>query len=76
MTINTTQNRRCGPGGGTRQLHQFLVCPVRWQTYGAELGSTCVVKALLSFGMVPSYRAVNLGANDNVETTGELRLAA
>ena len=32
-------NKRIGPGGGTRRLHQI---PFRWRVLGAETGSTNV----------------------------------
>ena len=49
MTINDASNRRIGPGGGTRRLHQY--------TYGGEIGSTSVERRILSFGLVPPQRA-------------------
>lgn len=57
MTINGLWNKRCGPGGGTRRLHQY---------YGDETGSTCVVKVNLSFGVLRRYRANFIDANSNI----------
>ena len=45
MTINGASNRRVGPGGGTRRLHQILP--------GGEIGSTSVERRIRSFGIVP-----------------------
>src|SRR5215469_9158748 len=46
MAINGLWNKRCGPGGGTRRLHQFppAVQSNRPAAYGGETGSTRVVK--------------------------------
>jgi hypothetical protein len=41
MAINGLWNKRCGPGGGTRRLHQSRIEPA---AYGGETGSTRVVK--------------------------------
>ena len=54
--INVFRNRRCGPGGGTRHLHQ--------KSYGGELGSTCVIKGRFSLGIVPPYRAKHINAKN------------
>ena len=51
MAINVLWNKRNGPGGSARRLHHKLFADST--VYGGETGSTCVVKALLSFGMVP-----------------------
>src|SRR5580704_4897711 len=63
--INGAWNRRYGPGGSTRRLHQFSR-PQAAGRYGGELGSTCVVKVLLSPGMIPPLSGQNLSANDNI----------
>jgi hypothetical protein len=46
MVINVAWNRRYGPGGGTRRLHQssllFFVFIMNFG--GGETGSTCVIK--------------------------------
>src|SRR6201996_3717939 len=49
MAIHGLWNKRCGPGGGTRRLHQFppaMVTPSGESpaTCGGETGSTRVVK--------------------------------
>src|SRR5437762_7316417 len=50
MAINGVRNKRCGPGGGTRRLHQFPPATSANQSanrpaiFGGELGSTRVVK--------------------------------
>ena len=43
MAINGLRNKRCGPGGGTRRLHQPRRLPSA--VLGGETGSTRVVKA-------------------------------
>ena len=48
MAINELQNRHSGPGGSTRRLHHKAQI-----SYGGEAGSTRVVKAKLSLGMIP-----------------------
>ena len=53
MKINAAWHRRFGPGGGTRRLHHSP------QTFaggasGGDTGSTSVIKARFSSGMVPS----------------------
>lgn len=50
MAINTARNKRCGPGGGTRRLHQS---PALSAADGGETGSTRVVKGTLLLGIVP-----------------------
>jgi len=50
MAINTARNKRCGPGGGTRRLHQS---PALSAAVGGETGSTRVVKGTLLLGIVP-----------------------
>src|SRR5882757_1531662 len=46
MAINGLWNKRCGPGGGTRRLHQFAGSGIRFGAglCGGEIGSTRVVK--------------------------------
>jgi len=48
-------NKRCGPGGSARRLHQILssAAVAAEASYGGETGSTRVVKAWVSLGMVP-----------------------
>src|SRR5947207_2589465 len=61
MAVDGLRNKRCGPGGGTRRLHQFpsvSVIPIatnraRPAASGGEIGSTRVVKAMFSLGMIP-----------------------
>src|SRR5437870_10637961 len=56
MAINGLRNKRCGPGGGTRRLHQFppaLEDDQELAAYGGEIGSTRVVKVKPSPGMIP-----------------------
>ncbi len=45
MAINGAWNKRCGPGGSTRRLHQFSPAG-RAGSLGGEPGSTRVVKVL------------------------------
>ena len=55
MAINILWNKQSGPGGGTRRLHQTLfLTDVIWAlvTFGGEIGSTHVVKAMSSLGMI------------------------
>jgi len=42
MVIKVAWNRRNGPGGGTRRLHQSPLNIVNFG--GDEIGSTCVIK--------------------------------
>src|SRR5215472_16106070 len=42
MAINGLRNKRCGPGGSTRRLHQFRAAAPAHR--GGEPGSTRVVK--------------------------------
>ncbi len=51
MAINAVRNRRSGPGGGARRLHQSQ--PRSGLAYGGDLGSTRVVKVQFLPGMVP-----------------------
>ena len=51
MAINALRNKRCGPGGSARRLHQFPQLALRILrssegTCGGETGSTCVLKAI------------------------------
>lgn len=47
MTINALRNKRYGPGGGTRRLHHLQdLRKLSRIRYGAEIGSTCVVKVV------------------------------
>ena len=67
MAINAAWNKRYGPGGSTRRLHQIRGFgkqgrPVR---HGGEPGSTCVVKVWSSPGMVPPLSGRPRYANDN-----------
>lgn len=57
MAINGLWNRRCGPGGGTRRLHQSF-CYIK-NFGGDEIGSTRVVKTV-SFARycIRRYRAI------------------
>ena len=66
MAINALWNKRSGPGGSARRLHQFPIAPdpVR-SPYGGETGSTRVVKAWFSPGMVPPLSGRFTDANDN-----------
>ena len=64
MAINAVRNRRSGPGGGARRLHQSLT-PVG-VAYGGDLGSTRVVKGQFLPGMVPPLPGQITSANDNV----------
>ncbi len=78
MVINGTWNKRCGPGGSTRHLHQnysgwpdsdFAASPLRHRDasglLGDETASTRVVKTCLLPGIVPPLSGYNLNANDN-----------
>ena len=68
MAINATWNKRYGPGGSTRRLHQIRGTGARKPAgpdYGGEPGSTCVVKVWFSPGMVPPLSGRSLYANDN-----------
>ena len=47
MVINILWNKLCGPGGGTRHLHQRIM------KIGGEIGSTQVIKIKLSLGYAP-----------------------
>ena len=62
MAINGTWNKRCGPGGSTRRLHQT---PCKTKAFGGETASTRVVKTCLLLGIVPPLSGYNLNANDN-----------
>src|SRR5437762_8071836 len=56
MAIHGLRNKRCGPGGGTRRLHQFPPAPEQVcgpAAYGGEIGSTRAVKVKPSPGMIP-----------------------
>src|SRR5882724_10740801 len=68
MAINAMWNKRSGPGGSTRRLHQ-LRPPKRScakeGSHGGETGSTRVVKAWFLLGMVPPLSGQSLSANDN-----------
>ena len=44
MAINAVRNRRSGPGGSTRRLHQIRGSFRKTRAYGGETGSTRVVK--------------------------------
>lgn len=48
MAINALRNKQSGPGGSARRLHHNFQ-----KVYGGEPGSTHVVKAKSSLGMVP-----------------------
>jgi len=56
MAINALRNKRSGPGGSTRRLHQtFPPAEISkcWQgLFGGEIGSTRVVKTWFAPGMV------------------------
>ncbi len=66
MTINTVRNKRCGPGGSARRLHQISNPGFLGFVFGGETGSTYVVKVQLSSGMVPTVIGPNtINANDN-----------
>lgn len=68
MAINGLWNKRSGPGGGTRHLHQKSF---RFQSVeifdGDEIGSTHVIKICLSLGEVPllSVQKRVIAENDN-----------
>ena len=61
MAINGAWNKRCGPGGSARRLHQTP----DGQGYGGDTGSTRVVKSFLLPGMVPPLSGHITSANDN-----------
>ena len=67
MAINALWNKRSGPGGSARRLHQFPVSPatITGNLIGGETGSTRVVKAWFSPGMVPPLSGRFTDANDN-----------
>ena len=67
MAINGAWNKRCGPGGGTRRLHQIFrrTCP--GEGFGGEIGSTRVVKTHFLLGMIPPLSGHITSANDNHE---------
>jgi len=69
MAINALWNKRSGPGGSTRRLHQFPGRdwnePIAAAPDGGEIGSTRVVKAWLLLGMVPPLSGQPESANDN-----------
>ena len=64
MVINGAWNKRCGPGGGTRRIHQ-ISGRMSGRGYGGEIGSTRVVKTHLLLGMVPPLSDQITSANDN-----------
>ena len=60
MVINALQNKRDGPGGSARRLHQPISFSdgypengLNHLIYGGETGSTCVVKSKFLLGIVP-----------------------
>ena len=80
MAINDAWNKRCGPGGSTRRLHQQLSLWVERLSFGyaqkeypserligGETGSTRAVKTHLLLGMVPPLSGQITSANDNFE---------
>ena len=52
MAINALRNKRCGPGGSARRLHQILLSLTEGLC-GGETGSTCVVKVWFLLGGAP-----------------------
>lgn len=73
MALNVLRNKRFGPGGSARRLHQLRFQVQTWAAYGADPGSTGVVKAMLVPGMVCRYRAILKRANDNVALVEDVR---
>ena len=63
MVINGSWNKRRGPGGSARRLHQTSFR----ETFGGETGSTRVVKTFLLPGMIPPLSGHITSANDNHE---------
>ncbi len=63
MVINGAWNKRCGPGGSARRLHQFSRYVSRAD--GGETGLTRVVKTHLLPGMIPPLSGQLTSANDN-----------
>ena len=55
-------NKRSGPGGGTRRLHQISGTA---GVYGGETRIDARGKGYLSPGMIPPLSGHNLSANDN-----------
>jgi hypothetical protein len=63
MAINGAWNKRSGPGGSARRLHQF---GQKGQD-GGDTGSTRAVKTHFLLGMVPPLSGHMTSANDNTE---------
>lgn len=71
MMLNAFQNRRSGPGGSARRLHQLggvFTSNMSWLSNpdgGAETGSTRAIKGKSVSVMVPSLSGHFIFANDN-----------
>ena len=64
MAINGLCNKRCGPGGGTRRLHQFTV-PATPDGIRGRNRIDARVKTCFLPGMVPPLSGYFTDANDN-----------
>ncbi len=65
MVIELMGNKRFGPGGGTRHLHQ-----------GGELVSTGVIKLSMLLDMVSSLTTAKISANNKFAPVANTKVAA